>query len=1645
MSEWSDRFGAALDAFGDAYGAAFDWSSNPYDTNKSAYEEVTSRLGRVWKGLSAGQSIASAAIGEKIEYGLNWPLENLVAEPLSAAMTTGSLLDSETFQKQHGAGNWMEAVPDIGAAWSQAREMADERSFGRSVLLAFGTKDILAEQEEIAKMEDGFLFNTVSGTIDGLTSWYADPLSVVGKAGSGARAVQKGFNVGHRAGDKGWKAFWAGAGVGPGPQPADELADSKAVDAFLSWKKGKNGRQIANHPAVAKSAYPSVLAGLLQEADEPTSRLIIAAGYGSKPAYAKLAERRDDLAFRMARAENVLNTAVDFELARSAQYKTFVPKPIPEAGLRQPDPEQIPLFDIGAMPIGKEGKGGKAAKGSKPIDSEGLSGPGGPPGQPFEYPTISGNLPKTTPGRYFVAPKEGAQATGLGGISVPAGPYSLPGPISPETAKELAPWFNGKSDEKQLAKYVEQMIPGMPEPKKVTTAVNQKWFLQYQQELMRQTGPQLELLTAAVGPGGSNPGRGVMYSMTDYAIRSNADLAKADRTLAYDWASKASAEMAVIQPKTFGTPIRVIKDLPLALMRSFTEQRAPSWIDFNRGDSHAGFAAWLSHADVFGPGSKDTYLREYMKAFTPEAKREVVTRAEKSAIEFMAKKYGISDEHAAQLAQESVGHRNKLISQFGKQKENIYAAPDLPVLGVDDDLLPVTSALMEPQVVNAMPMLDLKRYDRVFRSNSETLGAFSRNATNVVEFLDRAHDVFSQVWSFSVLMRLGYTMRTVTDDMLRVVASMGGMNVMGGIAAGMKSRFTAPKAATSEKEWREWAKGHRARALEAVAAGDTDTLRELMQEVTDRHGRDRGSAQYLTGGGFLYRGQQVEGAYAGRGDVFKEIVGGSYDAIARTTKELIEQLRMDHAHWEVKNPGDADHLESWAYAINKQIGKSAIGRKFLEGANADEVERWLMRSAEGRAVRKAIGRNGRDAEALAGTVQAVVDQYVPILRNHDDPFILRGLAAEGKLNAETLEQYFPDVAQRPQVHGPTIDFNLHQGKLRQKVDNIISGGFKYLSQMPTDKLVRHPTFRLFYTDHVKRLIDNHYISQHARPITGDELRAMEHVAREKSLKQMNGLLYDLSGRSNAAHTMRVMTGFFSAWEDSIKRWGQLAVEKPQLLMHGTKIWDAPNNVNLGSTTDEYGNKVPRFAVVDELGRQVRRMTINGRRSFAVQDENGKWVEFDSTLNDKTRIVARLPKWVPGASELGAIEVPKSGLNLILQGDPWWLPGAGPLVQVPISALAAAKPTTFKSVYDWAIPYGPQSMADVMMPAWLKQAVKKAAGVDDPSYAYLYAQIAQTEEMRIRQGLRTRPSDAEFRKEVEDRTQSAFNVRTFVRFFLPFTADYQSPYQLYIDQYQQLRDTYGEDADERFYELYGDDLYIFTMGLSKNNIGVAATAKAWESVEKHKDLIAQNPEYGALIVGPDVQTGTYDQYVHNAQFNEKLSPGSKLTARERRSPMEALKDNQVRLGWTRFMRLMKMVDQYAKDRGLDDKVADQAKGLIGEVLAEQNKEWGHDYTDRDTKAMPHRIEFFTDLVQNQELLKNPMRTDLRVLNEYLKVRQRFVAGLMTLKKQGQPYTLEAGVNEAIADAWASTQKSFRLSDTRFQELFDRYLTNDRLQI
>jgi hypothetical protein len=1179
-------------------------------------------------------------------------------------------------------------------------------------------------------------------------------------------------------------------------------------------------------------------------------------------------------------------------------------------------------------------------------------------------------------------------------------------------------------------------------------------------ELEKNTRLQ-KALTAAVGSHEKDAGiEGMMINQVPKARQVN----KANKLIAYDQASSSHWNEAVF-PKPFAPALKVVGWASFKTAHAFTDKRPPSWIDPNRKDASAALWAYMKTSKAFDDESMKLYSDQYLNALDISSRRNVINRIESQAIINLAQARGLSSDVAKKIAKESLGRRNTVIRNVRQAQieGRIYGL-------TDKDGNAIRIPRFETQEVNSIPLLDLEAYRRIFKKHTDTLTAlgWSRGTRGSgKQFLTDSFDVFNSVWSAVNLLRPGYTIRNVTDDTLRSLASLGALNLVGQISKGVKNGLGNVPAHIYNT-------GRRSQMLGDVVGeirkgGTKNEIANRIRLQVDQMGRDLHSLKTQSNDGFIYDGHAYNGPYSGKAESYQRIVGSSFNAVSGSTRSELSQLRKDYAQWEVLDPEDPGHLAAWTNAIHNQIGKSEIGKRFLQGDNAEEVKNWLQNTAYGRATLRKLGSAGKDVDSVVGQAQAITDYIVPLMRDLPDPWILRKMAANGEVDENALQKLFPDVDTRPQVHGPTIDFNISSGPVSDAFNRIVDTGFKWFGEIPTDKLVRHPTFRSLYVGNIRRLHNNMLRQKAIEDITDVDFAKIEHASREMSLKQMNDLLFDGSTKSNISHRLRFMTGFFSAWEDSMTKWARIAYDKPQTLVNAEKLWNAPNQVNLGSTYDPYdpNKRVPRIQV-------LKYDPETGKYEKAPKN----WDIFE--INDPNIVIqARLPefvkKYVPYMTDDdGNITIAKSSLNLSLQGDPWWLPGAGPFTNIVVSKYVMDHPTSLPEVYKWAIPYGAEdNVIYGLLPAWSRRLWTNGESVTNGTRASTMLQILQTQTMKLKMNKRKpAASEAAFMKEIEDRTDQFFKLRAFTSFFSPVAVQYNSPFKFYIDQYRALKAQESQEdvqkealaraaspghwvptsADEKFLDTYGEDFYGFATAVSRNNLGLPASAEAWnksQTAEVQKYIQAGEPEKAALLVGHIGDT-QFDQYVYDAQFHQHIGgPMSDQTAREHQSPDEAIKQNDIRLGWTKYTQMMDLIDAYQDQ--YDPEVVDKARTIAARSLAtkydDQGRptltDWGQDFYESDPEKIPSTIRSFTNFLNdNEKLVMN--RPDLRVLAQYLTYRQSMLSELEDRKAKGGDGTLIAKSNQDLAQDWKNTQVGLAESNTQFGRIFWRYLSNDRLQ-
>lgn len=1001
------------------------------------------------------------------------------------------------------------------------------------------------------------------------------------------------------------------------------------------------------------------------------------------------------------------------------------------------------------------------------------------------------------------------------------------------------------------------------------------------------------------------------------------------------------------------------------------------------------------------------------------------------------------------------------------------------------------------QLSAADPLLDVRLLDRILSRNSGHFSTLTNGGGKVYDNVKTFADAFNGMWKASTLLRGGYALRAPSEEIVAgavkfgLITSMmdagtGGVNwvlnrpqFVRAVTGRTGIHIDDPAMLQSAKEAGlpvEHVKVNKAypmvqrrisdtRKLLADAERDSrrvgarmakttdldklddltimkqdlldeiDNHKNVIQEFVDysyeilRQGEVKGKRRRLGEGSFIHSGVKVPQAFNEEwaGVIPRDqITSANAMSAIYARGEAIDTARIiKSGSWKTIMPGEDNHMSSWLDALNKQFAQDPLILKVLEDSTLKSAKSFLA-TPIGRQHLRALTIQARDPGKLLQTITHTLDQYIP------EGTGLRSKLSRGeKVTEQDLRQA---MAQQdfPTIHGEELRAISTGNSATRIVDDAIAKGFKILGTIPSDIMSRQPIYVRAHSARMRELVDR---EMSYRESVGKDPKAIEVATINKMMgeadrlarKDLSQVVYDPQ-RTTATEALRFLSPFMSAHIDGLQRWSGLVMERPELLNTASKIYNAPVAANL--VTDGQGNLVGTdgYAVTyDDKGQIVE-------RTFVPLNER--------VLNLKVPGRTRNIKGVGEVPETG-IPIKLQALNTIMPGDPWWNPGSGPLVQIAGSQIAKASPST-GDFLQWAkvLPYGPNGVMDAITPKYMRELWTAWQG-DDPDNAKFQETVLQDWNRQSAEHANGGPAPS--LKRATDNAKTFTFLKALVSFVTPaqtqMTPLTGTPYQFFADQYKGLLEVDPSTASDVFLSRYGSDYFAFTASMNKS-IGIASTAPAVETARMYKDIIDAHPDLAGLIVGP------YNQGEYSSSANKILRDmtiaGSR--ASEKMTAYEAVQNNQRSLGWKHFQKMSGMLDASLFRAGFESYQASGAGGFralktqVVTYLTDQYPAWEVDYSTTDRNAIPRRIDAMKQLASDPRLLNDPMRTDIKSLGLYLRLRDEYKAQLSTRENK----TLTASGNEDLAIGWARTQMTLAQADTKFNDVFNRYLGNDSLQ-
>lgn len=1639
---------------------------------KGMVSDAATSIGIADKALSKAPIIGTAYNAQK------WLAKNLVVQPLDKVATGAYWLYSETVSQpltmtilqmgKAGQGNFGALVS--GSEWAESYDKADENlSPGRALANIGGTMGLdplqtatailgapltgggslaaagifATPQPEYAnerylydsnywEKKNGWKYSVGSGLMDATASVALDPTVAVGKVVKPVRLATRAVRLAE--------------GVQPGikgiikPRTAEDLVKGdkfvelaqKAIDE--KWSPVKIQFALERGRGSRASSFTSKdmaaqLSDVLSKANTVEDwQLAARFAMGDSNAFAEMSAKSMDFALAYGKA---LDHRINLTSADSIYKKSFGSLVANNFQARQIKPATYP-------------RAVEPREGTLPADWE-----------------FSPSLKRPASERVKVDEQ---------GTLIPASPYARAGErLFDEAEDEIKPFqqlaFEGKAFKYEVKPIDPELIPtnyyqGVNIPGMVEWRTGIESSLSASKVQLQAMTQKNEWLSAAIGnlgdPAAVNPLFGSMQEARFAGIGRNA-IKQAERREVQYLGARADEgfQSRLLQNGIYGATVRFIGKMG---------DRMPSGIlNHNDGDSALRLSEYLKASPISNeeiPQIVHDYSRIANKSDSVKYIEDLV---EPMLFEAMGKKHKLD----LPLVQEMFNrYRQVSTEELGKARrpKQTFSATEVEdanggVLRVDkmrDGENMVASPMFQTQLQYNSILPNLKQFDRFLAQNAGTMSRMRRAGIGVYDVLDNVADTFNTVFKLGNLLRVAYVARNVTEETAAQAAKFGAFAVMGSAARGggnilrnstplgalvgvdgVKRQVEVNRALPMVQAMGDELDEHIAlleqRLSSAATFGDDAALIEdrllnaraakdefkAYESELLQHGVRQSRA--LGEGTFLYRGQVVpeafNEAYAGAIPRDQITSSESWKTVFARIESFGKEDMIRSGNHVTLTPSDAGHIEAWERAVNLQILQDPVGIRVARDATGEEALRFL-RSPEGSLYRKNLGAaGGREPAEHIRLVKAMVDQYIP-----DE--IREQAAKNGKVAGDDFRA-IPSES-RPPVHGEELKAALkgNEGSFAW-FDRLNDKWFQGLPRMASDRLSWQPTYVRAHRMHMQEAIDLHLrteaeLGNAVNSISMETMNKLMLRADKQARSTMKEVLYQ-PNRTRTGHALRYISPFFSAYADSMARWGGLVLENPDLIGKMAKIYNAPVAANL--VTDRYGQKVNS----DGTG------------------QDGKLVEMsDRVLNFQ---INPLTKNLPAG--ISDMRVNIGSLNVITPGEPWWSPGFGPMVAIPANEMMRNFPETADFI-GWVSPYGTQATSireDVARSILPTYAENLLLDYDKDGQKYQDALMAsyRSQVVDYHQNGGAVPDW----KKAEKDARNLFFLNALADFVLPGKTREAEKYQFYVDAIKALREQDASTANDQFMAKYGQDFkefadaQLFLASASKSKTGIPSTVEGLAQSEAFGSLIKAHPELGAYVVGDQARAGEFSNW---ALLNQRAS-GDRTTI----SADDRIKQTAVNAGWEAYVKIAEAIRADMTNRGLsslqqkggEDLAALKQRAIL--AIAEKYPQWAEDYTVTDRDAVPKRIQAFKEIVSDPRLQRDPNRTDIKYMTAYLQKREQFLRILQSRQAGGGSALLAAKSNYDIALAWDNFREAIAEKDTKFSETMERYLSNDRLQV
>jgi len=914
------------------------------------------------------------------------------------------------------------------------------------------------------------------------------------------------------------------------------------------------------------------------------------------------------------------------------------------------------------------------------------------------------------------------------------------------------------------------------------------------------------------------------------------------------------------------------------------------------------------------------------------------------------------------------------------------------------------------------------------------------------EISDAILSQFNDIWKVSTLFRpIAYAIRVQGDTQYRLYSMLGamedGLNALKGSRNVLRNNFKTTTVGEAEFMNTRTAASATIRRIDRALANENPSpemvktltgqrtameavLEEKYQPPLDALAREnvkrriKGTdLETRIGTSLDVRDPYSSAAEASRGNAELSASQSNASLWISNEKSQLGEFRATGERQHITADA-ATYEQRYVDFVNRIIRNDRVGSQMLAGVDDQQILNWLKDPVNDAYV-KAVAKTGQTAEDIVTTMRQQVDLVLPTSES-------KALASGGNITKGNIKRIFPTAADRPAVPFEVKE-PVSTNAAVQKFNKTRNQYFNLTSGIPETILGRHPFYVHSYRAHMQRMINN--VADDAGALTNGQIGSMRKAASVLAKRDMSSIMFDLSKKSNATYSLRFLSPFYAPWADTMEKWARITgITMGVPIIQAGKAFQGINKAFVVTNSD--GNQIlGNGDVVDDKGNVIgwENPLLSGSAHIPIPDFLKKW---------------------SGAKDL---KLSKNSANIIFQGDPFYLPGPGPMMSVPANEIMTmALPEMFGSnptwanhpIAKWLLPFGTTdaTVVDQFFPSWgrnLKSALE--ADFSDRRYSQTFAQLMAEEMRSVRKGDVTYASQGELKTAVANKTRNWFLLKLFGS-EMPVSTQPTSTLQFYKDKWNEYQRTYGLDARDKFYADY-PDYFELAINLSVNETGIAATDQAWNAVQKYRTDIAGNPSLGWFFAGAANLGGDFSAGVNTAENAQTVGPGTGTHFRSAKSPEQAIADVQVQKGWYDYHKVVTALDLKLQERGLtsmSQKGATDLKDIRDQFVAQlkvENQSWAAEFGQQGGDKVSQFLTFAATSVKAHPELGD--RADIQALAQYVQVRNSIKA---QLEARGLS-NLTAKRADDLSAIWDTFTTQLRNENLGFSQMWSRVLSRD----